>query len=262
MIRKVLGPLFFVVLFNVVAIGVLLLIPPSVGIVWVIALGGAYVWSQLRRSKHWLRRRAQIRIRAPRASLVWVAVACLSTLLILLGLAGLIEATGTPMRPEELRGWEKLSAYQKTIPGWIAFTALIALVIPIVEEFNFRGRMQHALERRYGIAIALGATSLLFMITHIGVPRSAILLIPLTLGLANGLAVVTFGSIWVGIATHMLWNGGMAVLGLLKAEASPAPATANTTVLVMRTVVLLLVGAVGWWLVLRRVKRKPTDVAR
>lgn len=252
MIRKILGPLFFVVLFNLVALGVLLVLPPWLGIVWALLLGTAFLWWHARHTPGRAERLERVRMRAPNASLVSTALVCASTLLCLLGITGLIAVFGTPLQPSELRMLEPLRAYQKTLPGWIAFTTLITLVIPMVEEFNFRGRIQNSLQMRYGLIVALAVTSLLFAVTHIGVPRSAILLIPLTLAVANGIAVVLFNSIWVAVATHSLWNGLVAVLGKLKASAVSGYTGVNSTSDLAFSAVVLVLGIVGWLVTTRR----------
>lgn len=256
MIRRVLGALAFVIAFNAIAVGVLLLVlPPWFGLVWALALGAAFLWWQLRKGPQWRARRALIRIRPPRASFAQVALACIATLILLFGIAGLIEVFGRPLRQEDLRGWELLGRYQETLPGWIALSTLLALVIPVVEEFNFRGRIQHMLERKYGLPLAVAVTSLLFAVSHIGVPRSAILLIPLTLSVANGIAAKLFRSIWVPVAIHALWNGTLALLGRLNSDSTSTYGALERGSILALSGTLVVLGVAGWFLILRSAAR-------
>lgn len=256
MIRRVLAALAFVVAFNALAVGVLLLVlPPWYGLVWALALGAAFLWWHLRKDPHWRVRFALIRIRPPSASLAHIAMACAATLITLFGIAGLIEVFGRPLRPEDLRRWELLGKYQESLPGWIALTTMLALVIPIVEEFNFRGRIQHSLERKYGLPLAVAVTSLLFAVSHIGVPRSAILLIPLTLSVANGLAAKLFRSIWVPVAIHAVWNGSLALLGRLNPDSTSTYGALDHNSILALACGLVTLGLLGWFVVLRSERR-------
>jgi hypothetical protein len=262
MIREVLGALAFVIAFNAIAVGVLLFVlPPWYGLVWALALGAAFLWWQLRKGPHWRARHALIRIRPPRASFTRIALAGTATLMVLFGIAGMIEIFGRPLRPEDLRGWELLGKYQESLPGWLALTALLALVIPVVEEFYFRGRIQHSLERKYGLLLAVAVTSLLFAVSHIGVPRSAILLIPLTLGVANGIAAHLFRSIWVPVGIHALWNGSLALLGRFNAENGSTYGAMDHGAILALSCILIVLGGSGWFIILRFARRlRPTPV--
>jgi membrane protease YdiL (CAAX protease family) len=177
-------------------------------------------------------------------------------LITLFGIAGLIEVFGRPLRPEDLRRWELLGKYQESLPGWIALTTLLALVIPFVEEFNFRGRIQHALERKYGLPLAIAVTSVLFAVSHIGVPRSAILLIPLTLSVANGIAANLFRSIWVPVAIHALWNGTLALLGRLNADSRSTYGAMDHGAILVLSCVLIALGLSGWLYLLHSARRR------
>lgn len=171
----------------------------------------------------------------------------------------MIEVFGRPLRPEDLRGWEILGKYQESLPGWIALSTLLALVIPVVEEFYFRGRIQHSLERKYGLPLAVAVTSLLFAVSHIGVPRSAILLIPLTLGVANGIAANLFRSIWVPVAIHAFWNGTVALLGRLNSESNSTYGAMDDNATLALSCVLIVLGAAGWFFILQSARRlRPT----
>lgn len=113
------------------------------------------------------------------------------------------------------------------IDGWFVFAALLAPVViaPVIEELFFRGLLQGAIERRVGsslsrgltIAVAVGATSVVFMVVHlIGVtsPSDMIVLgVPLVLfAVGAGIARAYTGRIGAAVVAHVVFNGVAAVL--------------------------------------------------
>lgn len=242
--KRVIAAVLFVLVFNGIALGVLLLVPPTIGLGWGLSLGVAFVWWHLRRDAGRARRLALVRLRPPRSSPAWVAVAIGSTLLLGLGLTALILDSLPSDTPDVGPVWEALAAYQSSTLGWIALAVMAAGVLPLVEEFCFRGHVQHALERRMAPAAAILLSSVLFMFGHVGVPHWSILLISLTLGVANGAAVYLFGSIWVAVGTHCIWNLSMLSAGIVQGDAADlevAPAVVLAT-----AALLTALGLAGW----------------
>jgi uncharacterized protein len=89
--------------------------------------------------------------------------------------------------------------------------ALLAVgIAPLIEEFFFRGLIQRALERRWGIAGGIAGASALFALVHF-IPW--IFPLHLVLGAAFGFAVVAARSIWAGVLLHAA-NNSVALLGL------------------------------------------------
>jgi uncharacterized protein len=89
--------------------------------------------------------------------------------------------------------------------------ALLAVgIAPLMEEFFFRGLIQRALERRWGIAGGIAGASALFALVHF-IPW--IFPLHLVLGAAFGFAVVAARSIWAGVLLHAA-NNAVALLGL------------------------------------------------
>lgn len=247
--KRVLAAALFVLVFNGVALGVLLLVPPAIGLAWGLALGVAFLWWHLRGDPGRSRRLALVRVRPPRSSSRWVGIAIGSTLLLGLGLTAFI-LEGVPSdTPDAGPVWEALAAYQSSTLGWLALVVLAAGVLPLVEEFCFRGHVQHTLERRIGPAPAILLASLLFMVGHVGVPHWSILLISLTLGVANGAAVYLFDSIWVAVATHCIWNLTMLSAGILQGDA--AEVEVSTAAVLATATVLTALGVAGWIAILR-----------
>ena len=247
--KRVVAAVLFVLVFNGIALGVLLMLPPSLGLGWGLSLGVAFVWWHVRGDAGRSRRLALVRVRPPRSSAVWVAGAIGSTLLLGLGLTAFILDSLPSDTPEVGPVWEALAVYQSSTLGWIALAVMAAGVLPLVEEFCFRGHVQHTLERRMTPAAAILLASILFMVGHVGVPHWSILLISLTLGVANGAAVYLFGSIWVAVATHCIWNLFMLSAGIVQGDAAElriSPA------LVLATAALFTaLGLAGWAAILR-----------
>ncbi len=93
------------------------------------------------------------------------------------------------------------------LPWWTLYPSLIMLSINagISEEAGFRGYMQGGLERRYGPAVAIATTSILFWLAHLnhanGMARWALLI---AYGAAVGAVAWAADSIWPAIVSHAL----------------------------------------------------------
>ena len=91
------------------------------------------------------------------------------------------------------------------LPWWTLYPCLVMISINagVSEEAGFRGYMQGGLERRFGPAVAIGVSSLMFWLAHLnhasGSARFAILI-----GMSAALGVLTYcaGSIRPAIVTH------------------------------------------------------------
>jgi membrane protease YdiL (CAAX protease family) len=107
-------------------------------------------------------------------------------------------------------------------PGNLLLIAVVAIVVaPVVEEFFFRGLIQHELEEKWGIAPAVVATSLLFALVHVD---TLPWVIPLhfVLGSVFGWVVWATRSVWAGVVLHAVNNAAAVIgLGLGAPEAQP-----------------------------------------
>ena len=253
MILRIAGAVLTVIAFNLTAMFGLAALPPVAGLVWVLALAGAfYVWST-RPGRRRRERLARLRVRPPNAALRWVLLSCAATILLLLAIGSFASLIAPELDAGDIPEWyDMLRPYRETTIGWVALTLLIAFAIPLVEEFSFRGHVQRLLERRYGVPVAIAASAILFMSLHIGVPHWSILGISLTLGLAAGLAVHVFRSIWPAVLMHCAWNGSM-----IGAEAIASRIgteyTAGATTNAVSGLLLLALGVLGWRRVLMAV---------
>jgi len=98
-----------------------------------------------------------------------------------------------------------------------ALAVLVAIVlVPIVEEFLFRGYLYGALKRGIGMVGAIGVTSLLFALIHGHVPSLAVFFV---LAVCLGIAFEKSGSLIVPMAMHSLFNAvSVCVMLSLSAE--------------------------------------------
>ncbi len=94
---------------------------------------------------------------------------------------------------------------------WLAFPA-IALGAPLAEEFIFRGLLFSVLANsRAGLSGATLITATLWSLMHASEPWLAIAVIFL-MGLVLGALLIRFGSLWVTMACHAVWNAVYAIL--------------------------------------------------
>jgi membrane protease YdiL (CAAX protease family) len=253
MLVVVLGAGLFVFLFNIIGFAGLLMMPPTAGILWSAFLGTLFLLWQLRNDEGRRKRFALLRLRPVRASRRWQLTAVGSSLLLIWGMAGVISWLGPSLDPESLQNWEPLTRYIRRPGGWLAVAVLTAFAVPLVEEMAFRGYIQHTLERRWGPAPAIGVATLLFTIAHLGRPHWAILLIPLTLGLVNGMVTWLARSIWPAVVIHACWNLLMTLGG--RARAPTVELEDMAAVGLSLSVLALALGVLGWVRLLRGGRR-------
>ncbi len=88
----------------------------------------------------------------------------------------------------------------------------IAIGAPLVEEVIFRGQLFSALSQtRLGAAGTTVVTAALWSLLHVTEPWLSITLI-FIMGLVFGWMMYRFGSLWVTIICHGVWNGFYAML--------------------------------------------------
>lgn len=94
--------------------------------------------------------------------------------------------------------------------GWVSFVVEllgIAVMVPMLEEFAFRGVILSGLNR-YGTGFAIAASSLIFGMAHMSLSTVVFAVIA---GAAMGTAYVLTGNLWVSVAIHAL-NNAIAVI--------------------------------------------------
>lgn len=121
---------------------------------------------------------------------------------------------------EQLAAWRflpKLPSAPDLVPpdffthalGPVAMFLAVVIVTPLVEEFGCRGRMQHTLERAFGVVPAIVISAVIFSLLH----GALVAVHHLAFALFVGWVVWRTGSIWTAVYVHALNNA--AVLALL-----------------------------------------------
>jgi len=205
MTGRIVGWVIAVLVFNAAALLIMLQLPPHYGIPWTLLMGALVAWWHWPRSRRSRRLAALVQLRPPRMTREWTARWLVLSLLGITGTVGLVQLV-FELDQADPGLWGEVAQYQENVFGMIAVMLLAGLVIPALEELVFRGRIMRTLMRRFTPRDAILASSLLFMIAHVGGPDAALLFIPLTLGLASGALVYLTRSIWPGIVLHALWN--------------------------------------------------------
>lgn len=86
--------------------------------------------------------------------------------------------------------------------GQVALFLAIAVLAPLIEEFAFRGRMQHTLEHAFGFVPAIMASAMVFSVLHGRVDAFH----HLAFAVFAGWVVWRTGSIWCSVYMHALNN--------------------------------------------------------
>lgn len=147
---------------------------------------------------------ARLRLRSCRGYLPWLTLAAGLKLLLMLSSLALHQQLSTwrilPRLPDDP---EFVSAAFLGSPfGAFALFLAIAVMAPLIEEFAFRGWMQHELEHTLGLVPAIVFTGLTFSLLHGRIDA----IHHLAFGLFAGWVVWRTGSIWTAVYMHALNN--------------------------------------------------------
>jgi membrane protease YdiL (CAAX protease family) len=153
---------------------------------------------------------AHLRLRPCRRYLSWLTLAVALKLLLILSSLVLHEQLATwrilPRLPDDP---EFVSAAFLAHPfGPLALFLAIAVMAPLIEEFAFRGWMQHELEHTLGLVPAIVFTGALFSLLHGRIDA----IHHLAFGLFAGWVVWRTGSIWAAVYMHALNNAGVQLM--------------------------------------------------
>ncbi|MEX2530577.1 MAG: type II CAAX endopeptidase family protein [Gemmatimonadota bacterium] len=256
-IGAVVGSVLIVVFFNLLTFG-FFLVPPWAAFLWVAAVGAFFLWWHGRPFSSGAPRRlaARIRMRPPEADVGALAGLVLSTVFLMLGAATLIQRLTGPLDVTDSPFHEQLLTYIETPAGWLVFAFAAGGVVPMIEEFAFRGRLQRSLERRFGAVPAVVAAAAVFAAVHLGGPHPLLLGVPFLMGLLCGTAVILTRSIWTAVLLHGVWNLLMTTLAIVPEEASPMGDDAGWIVAAPLALTLMGLGGWGWSRFVRRHGRK------
>lgn len=186
--------------------GAIMLSPP-VSMLWAAGVMAVFMRIYVVPARWNRRLRSRSRVRPPGRAWPWIAATAPAMLLLPLAMWTFLLALGLAQDtdlPEPLTKWMARPG------GEAAFAVLAVAVLPVLEEFGFRGWIQRPVERRLGAQTAITATALLFAVAHF---EADYLPVRLAAGLVMGHAVYATRSIWTGVALHMAWNGGALAVG-------------------------------------------------
>lgn len=185
---------------------------------WLAALLLAFLLVHVRRNLRPDRRRqgALLRLRWPGdVAWRWLVLAAPLVGVFSLAFGALLVYVGAP--PADAGGG--LPEYSGPLAS-LPIAMLLVGFAPLVEEFVFRGWIQHRLERLLGAAPAIFVTAAAFALAH-GVVLGNVN--RFLLGLAFGTAVWASGSIWAGVALHVSNNAAAALAGLMTPDSWQSP---------------------------------------
>ena len=175
------------------------------------ALTGVFVWWNIGRPLQSRPRSvATFRLRPWTRYARWLTVAAAAQFLL---------AFATLVIHEQLAEWRflpKLPSAPELIPpeffthalGPVAMFLAVVIVTPLIEEFGFRGRMQHRLERAFGVVPAIVVPAVIFCLLH----GALVAAHHLAFALFVGWVVWRTGSIWTAVWVHALNNAATLML--------------------------------------------------
>lgn len=261
LIKRIILVILFVLAYTGSAAVVMLMLPPGLGLVWMIGVVAAFLWWHLRDGSGMADRQALVRLHRPVGPWRPILIASAATVLATLGMSGFIEILAPPLSEADLGFLKTFMEYQGTRAGYLAVVTFVVLLAPVVEEFSFRGRIQHSLEQRISPVWAILVSTSLFSGMHIGVPHWSIHSISFALGLGAGAAAFLFRSIWVPVGIHASWNGLMVTLPLIHGSSISTFGDMTHGLILTISVILIGAGFGGWYVVLAG-RQRPSSGSR
>jgi membrane protease YdiL (CAAX protease family) len=171
---------------------------------------GLYVWFLawlLRDDEAGRRRWVALRLRELRGPVLHWTLLAVPVLLVLSWALGEVYVRMVPVPPESFDPFGPLLI---TPTGRLALTIFAVGIAPVLEEFFFRGFIQHGLERRFGSVAGIGGAAAVFALIHV---LPWVFPLHFFLGVAFGYAVYATRSIGAGVILHAA-NNAVAMTGL------------------------------------------------
>lgn len=173
-----------------------------------------------------------------------------------------------------LVGWMRFESVQTNWLGWVLSTLLVYPMIGFAEELVFRGYVMTNLEEWRGRAVAIGGSSILFWMVHLGggnVHEPLGVATMIATAVVFALARYGSGGLWLPIGLHVTYD--WAAISLTAPEDLPLPALFKGEVLVEGWLVgapgyaglvdllwVLALLAVVWLFLLRRRRYHDTEL--
>lgn len=218
MIRQIAKHLGVFLLWNLAIGAALLLLPTVYGLTATLLLSAWLLQGYLLPGggRSTARRIATLRLRPLRGATLGWTLAAVPVLLLLSWAMSEVYTGLVPVPPAAFNPFDPILAQ----PGGRLAIAVLAIgIAPVVEEFFFRGLIQHPLERRWGAAAGITVAATLFAAVHL---LPWVFPLHLLLGVLLGTAVYLSRSIWTGVLLHAA-NNVAAFLGLDAASAATRP---------------------------------------
>ena len=202
---------------------------------------------------------AHLRLRSCRRYLPWLAVATVMKLV--LGLSTLVLHDRLAVRrllPRLPDDRDIVAPDFLAQPlGPVALFLALAVTVPLIEEFAFRGRAQHTLEHAFGAIPAITASAIVFSVLHGRVDAVH----HLAFGVFAGWVVWRTGSIWSSVFMHALNNAAAQILMPLSTNGSASSdASAAVWPYAIAGGVAGLVGLIATGLQIHRIAREHRPV--
>ena len=176
---------------------------------------GVPLWASYRRGARSLAVDFWLRIRWARDVPLGIVLA-LALLALQFGILWVSKQLGVPS--DELSNTQFLQG--QSVLGLLVLGLLAAIAVPLVEELFFRGLTLQAFTRRFGSAVGVAVSSILFGLVHVqdfSVGSDVIILITGLVGVAFAITTLRTKRLGAAIIGHMTFNTAgvaMAVLSL------------------------------------------------
>lgn len=230
------------------------LMPPGIGAFYVACLIGAFITRYMRRSTASEEYASEVGLYPLRSSWTWIGGAIVAAIALYLAIALVYGRVMIHQFPSP----HMISAYLARPWGWLPYGIGAVLGAGILEEFIFRGVIQHALYRRVRPVGAIVIAAALFALSHPEIAASPVYFL---MGVMAGVLVYRSRSIWAGVLLHACNNLAIVVLSRVAATYPSFDRTSDWVdtwilVLVAVTSVLCFAGAV------RRIEPSPLALSR
>lgn len=187
--------------------------PPIAGVLWLCVVLALFWYVVVRRAATESRYRVPVTIALPRAPLRLL----LSTLAAVVAFYVVFQTYYFRVMPPRPDASTTFDAYVHRPFGWAATLLASVIVLPVVEEFVFRGSVLRSIEGRAGMASALCWSAILFSAFHLEIWAAPFHIVS---GVIYGMVAARTNSIGAAMLVHIVAN---ATEKTMSAIAGPLP---------------------------------------